>query len=186
MTTPTVFTVLAFDPGNNTGIAVCSIDVTTRVMTVIFSQTLVIDKVIRYDSYEIQASMNKEERRKRYLRPIISQLLEYYSVDAVIYESAFVGKSIVAYDALKTYGEIIRECAHDYYWDMMIQKVSPSKVKTVIGAVGKKDDKNQMTIAVANHPAIRFAEGINIADMTEHAIDAIAIGYVALFEFIGE
>lgn len=178
------FTLLSIDPGNNLGLAISVINPLDKTMTVVFSITLISDKAIRYDGNERVLTLSRNERRERYLRPIITQLLEQYNVDAVIYESAFVAKSIVAYDSLKFYGDFIRRCSQDYYWDILLQTVSPSKVKKILGVAGNSGDKDLMTSAVANHPSIIFSDGINVADMTEHAIDAIAIGYVVLHEYI--
>lgn len=186
MTNMPLLTVLAIDPGNNMGLSVCRIDFNARTITVLFTHTLVIDKVIRYDSHDVQLSATKEARRARYLEPILTQILEQWNVDAVIYESAYSSKSLIAYEALKFYGEVIRHCAQSYYWDILLQTVAPSKVKKVLGVKGNSGDKDLMTQAVFNHPAIKFADNVDINAMTEHAIDSVAIGYFMLHDFIGE
>lgn len=177
------FTVLSIDPGNNMGIAISRIYPLQGTMEVLFSTTLVIDKVTRYDNHEIKLRRSNYERREAYLYPVLTQFMREYNVDAVIYESGYNAKSIIAYEALTFYGACIRRCAQDFDWDILIQQVAPSRVKSLIGVVGGSKDKSLIPAAIASKSDIILSEGIVLADLTEHAHDAIAIGYVVLSDF---
>ena len=53
-------------------------------------------------------------------------------------------------------------------------------MKKNIGVKGNSGDKDLMTTAVLNNPNIIFNDDIDTESLSEHAIDAIAIGYSVL------
>lgn len=178
-----VFNVLSIDPGNNMGVVVSRMDTHQNTMSVLFAKTLVIDKAIRYDNPEMVARLSKDERKAIYLTKYLTGLIRAFNVDAIIYEAGFMARSVNAYKSLIFYGECIRKIALDYDWDMLVQSISPSRVKSLLGVVGTSDDKELMREGIRNHSNITLLNGICLDDLTEHAVDAIAIGHVSLFEF---
>lgn len=181
---PLPFTIMAIDPGNNMGICIAEIDGATQTLKVIESITLVIDKALKFNDYTLWQRFTKWELTEFYLDDVLTPLLNHHNVDAVIFESAFHAASIVAYEALLFYGRVIKDVSMEYDYEILIESKTPSNIKKINKVDGRSGDKNLMTDAVRNNPQIILPEHIVLDDLTEHAIDAIAIAYSVVHDMV--
>ena len=164
------------------GICIGEIDGRTRTLRVIESITLVIDKAIKVNDYQRYARFTKHELIEEYLAKVLGDLLVHYDIDAVVFEAAYHSVSLIAYESLLFYGRVIRRISSDYDWDLLIESKSPSTVKKVNGVNGKSSDKNLVTEAVRANSNIIIPDSINLDNLTEHAVDAIAIAYSVVYD----
>lgn len=181
---PVSFRVLAVDPGNNMGICVAEIDAVQGTLTVVDVITIVVDKVIRLNDYQRITRYTKRELAEPYVTTVLTELLENNDVDCVVYEAAYNSKSLTAYESLLFYGRVINNASLAYDWDILIQSISPSSVKKMNGVRGNSSDKTLVTEAVRNNPAIVLPSYIDLDELSEHAIDSIAIAYCVLYDLV--
>ena len=181
---PLSFRVLSVDPGNNMGICISEIDVSQRTLKVLEVITVVVDKAIRLNDYQRLARYTKRELAEPYLSQVLTELLERYDVDCVVYEAAYNSKSLNAYESLLFYGRVINKVSLQYDWDLLIQSISPSSVKKINGVQGTSSDKDLVTEAVRNNSQIILPDHIDLDELSEHAIDSIAIAYCVLHDLM--
>lgn len=179
---PPNFRLVSIDPGNNMGICISEVNVARRTLEVIEVFTLVVDKAIRHNSYERHIRYTKKELVEHYLTNVLDELLNYYDIDAIVYETAYVSRSLAAYESLMFYGRVIKKVGLAYDWDLMIESKTPSNIKSINGILGTSSDKSLVTEAVRNNKSILLPEHVELDELTEHAIDAIAIGYTVVFD----
>lgn len=177
-----IITILSVDPGGNLGLAITHFDTRILTLRVEYMTTFDVDKGIRYDDEDIKLRYTREQRKARYLKPILMELLHRYNVDAVIYESSYFANSLNAYSSLKFYGDLITNTAKEYDWDMEVQAISPSRVKSLIGVDGRSGEKDLVAHAIAKDCNIIVDPAV-LWQSTEHAVDAVAIANVIKYEF---
>lgn len=178
------FNLLSIDPGSGFGICISHIDGMTGTMTVIDSISLTIDKAVKLNDDTRWARFTKQELIAFYLDDVLTPLLNEHSIDAVIFEAAFHAVSMVAYESLLFYGRTITSISKAYDWDILIESKTPSNVKKLNAVNGTSGDKDLMTKAVRANPRIIIPDHIVLDDLTEHAVDAIAIGYCVLHDLM--
>lgn len=183
---PPDFNIMAIDPGANMGITIATISMTDQIMWVVDSFTLVIDDCIGLSYSARNDTYTKRQQVQAYLERRLTQLMNRYDVEHVIYEAAYNRRSLVAYDSLVFYGNTISNICHHYDFDVSYESVAPSRVKTNIGVTGNSGDKGAVRQAVRRHPHIQLPPELLLDDLTEHAVDSIAIAYVAYTQCIKE
>lgn len=176
---PPDFNVLAIDPGANMGIAVVTISMADKRMYVKDSFTLTMDEATRANLIHREEVLTRRHSIKDYLQHKLTRLLDRYDIDHVIYEAAYNSRSLVAYDSLVFYGNTISDVCHYYDFDLTYESITPSQVKTNIGVKGNSGDKEAIRKAVVRCADIELPQWLHLEDLTEHAVDAIAIAYVA-------
>lgn len=176
---PPDFNVLAIDPGTNMGITVVTISMADKHMYVKDSFTLTMDEATRANLIHREEVLTRRHSIRDYLQHKLTRLLDRYDIDHVIYEAAYNSRSLVAYDSLVFYGNTISDVCHYYDFDLTYESITPSQVKTNIGVKGNSGDKEAIRNAVARCADIELPQWLHLEDLTEHAVDAIAIAYVA-------
>lgn len=178
------FTMLGIDPGGNMGICIARVNPRQQTLTVLEAFTLVMDDCIKVFPEHLHSTLDKRSLIDRYLTRKLTNLLEHYAIDHVVYEAAYNSRSLIAYDSLMFYGGVIRKVVTGFDFDLSVESVAPSKVKSSIGVKGNSGDKDAVRRAVASCNAIELTDGVTLAELTEHAVDAIAIAHYAFKECI--
>lgn len=176
---PPDFNVLAIDPGANMGITVVTISMADKRMYVKDSFTLTMDEATRANLIHREEVLTRRHSIRDYLQHKLTRLLDRYDIDHVIYEAAYNSRSLVAYDSLVFYGNTISDVCHYHDFDLTYESITPSQVKTNIGVKGNSGDKEAIRKAVARCTDIELPQWLYLEGLTEHAVDSIAIAYVA-------
>lgn len=160
------YNIVGIDPGKNLGIAVYTID--DRDFRIGDVQTFIyyLDKGVYSDRITVE--------KLNYLSDIVFDILDVFRPISVAFEAAFKHRFANAVMQLSQYtGVIEREiCNFDEY--IKVFKYPPKVIKKTIGATGSAD-KDDMFKTVSKIPELKpFIR----KDITEHEIDAMAIGYI--------
>lgn len=183
MYVPPEFKILAIDPGANMGISIISINLVEQEMMVLDSFTVTSSQLMSmYNDTEIMV-LGKKPVLKHEICRLLTRLIDIYDIDHVIYEAAYNSVSLVAYDSLVFYGNCIMEAVRHCDSDVTYESVPPSRVKTSIGVKGNSGDKSAIYNAVKEADTIKLGDGVDLDELTEHAIDSIAIGHSAFVQF---
>lgn len=169
--------VLSIDPGSNMGVCISTMNTKSKLMLVQEAFTIRLDKYLACVDEELLSVRKRQDIIHDGVITLLTNLMNHHQVDVVVYEAAYVARSLVAYDSLTMYGRAITKAALAYDWDIKIDTVAPSRVKKVVGAVGNKHDKDLVTQAILRNPNIQLPDYLDKEILTEHAWDAIAIGY---------
>lgn len=168
------FNILSFDPGNNLGVSILSVDVETLNIINIETRTIVLDTYI--DNNVIDKSLHK----LNFLNSVVISLLDSYKPVAVGMETAFLNvrfpKAVTTLSQLT--GVIdLTVLQHNNFIKMF--KFAPKYIKAIASGKGTSD-KDGMLSAATNNKEISSL--IDLSYLTEHEIDSIMIGYTALLE----
>jgi len=170
--TEQVFNIIGIDPGNNTGIAIYTLNDKLEIVNV-STHTIKLSDVVSHEEYTLLT-------RVAYLSSVVEHLSVTYNPLAVVLESAFLNmrfpKAVIQ---LSQYTAALEQGFYKNNSFIKILRYPPKYIKKHIGATGKAD-KDDMLTAVSNIPEISryLTTGI-----TEHAVDAMAIGYVGIDYF---
>lgn len=172
-----VFTIIGIDPGNNLGIGILHIDVTTMSIVAVESRTYILDKLVDDNSY------NRLLDRCNNLFNIVKNLNYEYRPIVLGLEAAFMNsrfpKSVIQLSQYVGTIEIATQLNN--YW-CKILKYPPKYIKSMCGAGGSAD-KDAMKKNLLLIPEI--ANTIDVNNLTEHAIDSLSIAYV-VYKYILE
>lgn len=168
------FNIMAIDPGNNIGISILQINVNTLEIMSIISFTYVLS------DYIDETSNTKLLDRCIVLNKILLTTLNNFNPLVVVYEEAFMNsrfpKSIIQ---LSQYINTITTTIRNYNSWIKVFSYPPKYIKKFIGAGGTAE-KDDMKKALLKIPEVHTK--INLNNLTEHSIDSISIGYIALKE----
>lgn len=172
-----VYRIIGIDPGTNKlGIAVLDIDLLTKQVCIRAAMTLSAQAAIDEDAFTAK-SRGMRYAQIAYLSHALKSLFVNSEPNAVIHESPFMGKFPEAYQALSECIGAIRWAVDQYDRTVTIEPVDPPRAKQAVGAaVGRNQTKDDVRIAVLKlglpcHP------DVDLTILSEHAIDAIAVGY---------
>lgn len=168
---------MGIDPGSNTGVTIAYADINTHLCTILDSYTINIDSMMRNVPDTKLLTTSKRYLIDQYLSDNLITAMRRYDVEHVIYEAAYSRVSLLAYESLLYYGDVIRKSVNRYNWDVLSESVPPSVVKKNVGVSGNTGDKTLVKNAVLSHPCIIIPDNINTNTLTEHAIDSIAIAW---------
>ena len=164
------FNIISIDPGKNLGIAILSIDANTFNIIDIKTETYYLDKLAN-------DGVDRTINRLVILQNIISNLYLTYLPIVVCYETPFINSKFpMAVVQLTQYTTVIEMTLKNLNPYIRIFKFPPRYIKMAIGAGGDAD-KDGMYNTVS-----KVSELVNYIhpSMTEHVIDAVAIGYTIL------
>lgn len=160
------YNIVGIDPGKNLGVAILTVedlnfeivDIQTHIYYLekgIFSDRLTVDKL-------------------NYLSDIVFYLLDDFRPISVGFEAAFKHRFANAVIQLSQYTGIIEReiCNFDEY--IKVFKFPPKVVKKEIGGTGSAD-KDDMLRTISKIPELKKYIRPSI---TEHEVDAMAIGYI--------
>lgn len=166
--------IVATDPGTSTlGVAVLSI--TDSGLMVEHATTLVLGKLAR--NYPLIVEKHSERIAKLYATTdAVLKLLLAWQPTYVASEGPYMGSFPTAYAALVESVDAIRRAVirYDPYLDFSV--TDPASVKKAIGVSGKSGDKELVRAAVSKHATLTLHPEVNLSELDEHAIDAIAVG----------
>jgi len=165
------FYLLGIDPGNNTGIAIFEISALTLCIVNITTATVVLNDIA---SPNLPLGLG----RNVMLNKVCDRLACEYQPNVVAMEAAFLNVRFPkAVMQLSQYVSTIENTFYNNNNFVKLYKHPPKYVKKYIGGGGNAD-KDAMLLAVKAIPEV--FENINLDRVTEHEVDAIAIGYVTL------
>lgn len=178
---------ISLDPGSRTlGLAVFEYDLSSGNRNVLFTQTLDTDEGLKNLRYMEDIYGTKYVRLK-VIGNFLKGHLEDWQPDVVIMESPFAGQMIQAFKVLVEVMMIIEESVSNYGSAIALLKIDPPTVKKVHKVPGNSGDKTLMRAAVMAIGQLTLAEGMSFDNMSEHEIDAIAVGnYYCVAELGGK
>lgn len=167
--------ILSIDPGSmSAGFAIFHMD--NEVIEAIDAFTIKPAKSLLKVGKE-EEDPSERNTRLLLLRQIYRNILEDVQPSLVISESPFYNPRMPgAYGVLVEVVGIFRSETHDYNPALNLFTIEPVLVKKGVGAktiAGKLD----MKAALRVHPAISSKLIVDLEDLDEHGIDAIAVGY---------
>jgi Holliday junction resolvasome RuvABC endonuclease subunit len=167
------FYLLGIDPGNNTGVAIYKIDSTTLDIVDLTTWVVVLNNIINaYGDVQLE--------RNKMLSRIANNLSEIYNPNVLAMEAAFLNSRFPkAVMQLSQYTSTIEQTFINNNPFIKLFKYPPKYIKKYIGGGGNAD-KDRMLLAVKETPEL--LSYVELDRITEHEVDAIAIGYVALLE----
>jgi len=177
---PDVFKIIGIDPGTtNLGLAVMSVDIKTMLILNTTALTFNAAKLISKDNWNCEVHSDRFDRILS-LKESLMQTFMLYHPNVVCVESPFFGRSHPnAFQALTEVLTAIRDVLYQYNpWTELIL-VSPSEAKQAIMAKGNatKEIMKEKLLLLASE--FHLDPRLNINELDEHSIDAIAIAYYA-------
>lgn len=160
--------IMGVDPGKNLGISILTIE----------DETLSIKNIqtfIYYLDNSIFTNLPMMDKLDKLTKSIESLLLTFRPV-AFCFEQAFKHRFANAVIQLSQYTALIEYTAYKFDPYMIIYKYPPKFIKKLFGATGDAD-KNAM---LKRFLQIEELKPFYKEEMTEHEIDATAIGYITL------
>jgi len=103
--------------------------------------------------------------------------LHYAQPHVIVTESPYMGRFATSYGALSKLMNAIHRACWRYDQFATLRTVDPSTVKKYMGVKGTSGDKTLMTRAIMSKTDLLNPSGIDLAELDEHRIDAICIGY---------
>lgn len=166
--------IIGIDPGNNIGLAVYTVSIPDFKIVDIYTETFILDNNIVNYRNNNDTMIN----RMLLLQKYITSVAEFYKPTAVGLEMAFLNmrfpKAVIQ---LSQYLAIIETTFFNILPFIKIFKNPPKYIKKYIGATGKADKDDMMNIVASIND---ISSMTNIANKSEHEIDALAIGYILL------
>ncbi len=176
------YRVLGIDPGlSNLGLSVYEISYLTGEIVSIRAFTFVNDKLP--DNTGFEYDIVPERTIKLYkLKMAITEALFLYNPVFVVSEAPFYNRFMpMAYGALLEVISVIHSAILDWNSNIGFQTVPPLLVKKLVGTKAVKNDtlkgKELVKNGVKAIPQIMNVLQDPIEGLSEHAIDAIAVGY---------
>lgn len=177
-----LFRLMAADPGlNNTGVAEIIFNLDTNKIESIYAETLMNDYLIQ----DTGVSLDRHTERTHKLLVMkqgFGGFAEDFGAQAVACEAPFFSSlRPMAYGYLLEVVNNLREAVIEHNPEITFTEIPPLSVKSCIGAKAIANDtlkgKEVVKLAIQQIPEIMEALVIDFELLTEHAIDAIAVGY---------
>jgi len=164
------FYVLGIDPGNNTGIAIFKLSTLDMSILSIDTLTVVLNNMITGDDIQLE--------RNICLSRVCSYLYSLYKPNLIGVEAAFLNSRFPkAVMQLSQYTSTIDQTFYNLNPFIKIMRFPPKYVKKYIGGGGNAD-KDRMLVAIKDIPEL--LSNIDLYRLTEHEVDALAIGYISI------
>jgi len=164
------FKTISFDPGNNLGVTIMTIEYDTFKIIDIITETVILNDIIPIDPVDVMRS------RTVHLQKYLAKLFEKHQPLVVSFELSFANirfpKAVIQ---LTQYITIIEAMTVAYNPFTKIFKYAPKFIKKGIGASGNAD-KDAMTVAVGKLNGIESY--VDVKRVSEHEVDSLAIAYL--------
>lgn len=170
------FKLVSIDPGsNNLGIAILEHPVTDD--TIFVKSTRSVKLKDNYSTYASIAEVHGSRvARLMHMQDVVSEILNEIRPHAVIVESNYLGKSPQSFATLVECVLIVRAALFKYDPFIPLHTVDPTTVKYSAGMPKVKGtDKEDVRRAVKKLSCLSWE--VNIDDLDEHEVDAVAIGH---------
>jgi len=166
--------ILAIDPGGNTGVSIFTITVPSLIIVNV--ETTFID--LSY--FDIENGYEKLKNKLLGLEQSIQSLIECYQPHILAIEDTFVNyrfpKSAIY---LSQYIATIELTVMRYNRFISIFKYAPKLIKKYMTGKGNADKDDMLAALLKNNEILPFVKNKNL---TEHEIDSLAIGYLAIVQ----
>lgn len=171
------FRMVSIDPGTTTlGIAVSEFDDDLSRMVVVDAMTIRGDILAKRYNPEYILRHGDRNARLIALRGALKRYFDTWLPTVICSEAAYLGRSAQAYAALIEAVSMIRYACELYDPSIRLETFTPSEVKVGVGVGGRSGDKELMRAALEKVEDLWIQVPLDSLD--EHAIDAIAVGYV--------
>lgn len=168
--------VMSIDPGTKTlGLAVWEVDQRTNERVILFAHTVMTDRQMSYYPWLVDNHSEKTARLKAIEDELLFFMCEW-DVHVVATEGPYFRRMVTAFQALVECVTAIRAALVRYDPYMQLYIFDPASVKKSVGVGGNSGDKELMRQAVIQHFGNMVAPGVDLYEISEHAIDAIAVG----------
>lgn len=178
------YNILGIDPGMKTGIGALGIDYRTNLIVSAEGFTIKTDRL--FDLSGLQSDVHSERKIALYnLQRAVLYYLTVYNPVEVAMEAPFFNRfSPMTYGSLVEIVTMISSTIIAFNPNIRITMYPPMTVKKWVGAkaAAKNTEKGKILVkdAVKNIPEIMNTMLVNIDDLSEHAIDGVAIGYTLI------
>ncbi len=160
---------MGIDPGTNTGISIMEMTQDYEILK-IDTYTMNLNNYI----VDTLSNFEKEADRLIALEEGLKELLEKYNPDLIGMENAFFNKKFpLSGLKLSSFLGVIIMTIRKHSKKTKVYKLQPKYIKSVVST--GLADKDDMELAVKNNPEL--GKHIDFEKVTEHSIDAVAIGY---------
>lgn len=170
---------LSIDPGTTTmGISVYEIDHYTGDYQLLMLDTVFIERYISHVPLlrYLASSQTLLSAKLEAVSQIVCDLCKRYEIEQVVCEDIYF-QHISSHRTMSEGLHAIRVGVMRYDPAIELEMIPPREVKGGVGVPKNSSDKELMRGAVKERLANKLAEGIDLDSVTEHAIDASAIGY---------
>lgn len=175
---------LCIDNGTNTlGAVILDTDLRERLSTVIYANTIQADRTAYHRFEGIMQRHGQLEARLEVLGEYTWEVLQEFDPHLVAVEAPFINpRRPGAVTPLTRAMERLRRTVRRFDEGMEFLEVPPFSAKRAVLKKGKwNSDKNSIRDAVLALDDIQCAQGIDLRQLDEHCIDAVAVGeFVAL------
>jgi len=166
-----LFNLVAIDPGNNVGIAIYTLSSVDLTIHNIETLTVVLNA-------QTNGLIDLGMERNLILEEVCSRLSTMYSPNVVAMETAFLNSRFPkAVMQLSQYTSTVERTFYKHNNFIKLYRYPPKYIKKYIGAGGAAD-KNDMTAAVSS--ISELSGKIDFNRVTEHEVDALAVGYITI------
>ena len=168
------FNIVGIDPGNNIGVSIIEIGLPTYEILSVDTTFIILENNISKDSND------KILDKLNVLSKVVTDLINIYNPVAFAVEAAFMNVRFPkAVMQLSQYVAIIDHTIQLTNPFIKVFKYPPKYIKARTVGSGNAD-KDAMTLGVSKINEI--SDKINVNILSEHEVDAVAIGYTALQE----
>lgn len=179
--------ILSFDLGNNLGVALSQYNTKTKENKVIKTKLFCIDQYINDHNFIIDNITNRNSIKilafKSILHNDILKMINNYKINIFITEDIFIYPGrLTAYKSLALYINALDEYINFYYHKDLL-KISPKYIKYKFSSV-KRGNASKADMKIALSALMNITTNININNLSEHEIDAIAVAYVYISEIV--
>jgi Holliday junction resolvasome RuvABC endonuclease subunit len=167
---------VSIDPGSVwVGVAIWEVAEDQQSITVVHAMTLDLSRLARMHHEAFTEVHGDRGGRLHALTSTLCHLFDVWRPVAVCSEAPYSSKHPQAFEALVESLSAIREALRAYDIAISLKTIDPSTIKNGVGVKGNSGDKELMRAAIQRHS--RLILPLAIESLSEHAVDAIAVGY---------
>ncbi len=176
-------TFVGIDPGSTcVGISIMKVDLISETILSTTAYTLRLDRICGSDW--MSDLYGDRFRRIRKLKECLHQIFQELNPLSIAVESPFFNRfRPQAYGVLMEVLSAIREAVYTYDMWMAPYMIDPSSVKNAVGAHGAAK-KEVIQAMILNLPDLNPL--MNLRDLDEHSLDAIAVNYCRFKRFFSK
>lgn len=169
--------VMGIDPGSRTlGISIVDCYPYEQQLALNDAWTLTTEYRLRENPFRV-ARVGENQARMEAIEEEILQGMQNFYPDVVIMETPYLGRLPQSFFVLTQVMTAIERAVSNYSAAMYLQKVDPSSAKKAIGVPGTSNDKELVRAAVMGLPYMENLSDRDLKELSEHAIDAIAVSH---------
>ncbi len=167
--------IIGIDPGNNTGVAIVTVNEITLEVVGITVHNVILD-----NEFNPYIHVDRMLLRCMVLDRVITTLINVYNPVAVCIETSFLNTRFpLAVLQLTQFTTIIQDRLRTLSPRCKVFRYMPKYIKKYIGSGG---DANKFSMAETIGSIPEITKYVNTSILTEHQVDAVAIAMVAIYE----